>query len=94
MSIAKKRPINYNINKPNAFGKLIIKYVKTNKERNLLLSLEGHFLIYDHGKLTLTCLDCNHKCVCCENVVIYETVNDFIMHLETKHGIKCPLKNT
>ena len=87
--MSSRKKLNSFKNKPSAFEKLIIKYVPTTKERNLLLSLKDHFLIYDHGKLTLTCIDCGHECVCCENIVIYETVNDFVEHLKIKHNIKC-----
>ena len=89
MSSIKKKPISNIKKNPNAFEKLIIKYIPTTKERSILLTLKDHFLIYDHGNLTLTCIDCGHKCVCCDNVVIYKTINDFVEHLKIKHNIKC-----
>jgi len=74
-------------NKATAFEKLIIKSVSDIHNRNLLLSLQGHFLIYNYQQLTLTCLDCGHKCVCCDDVVIYNTVDSFVNHMKLAHNI-------
>ena len=83
----KKGPISNTKIKIDKIDKLLIKYIQNKCDRNKLSQFKKHFYIYDHGKLTITCADCGHNCVCCENSHIYHNVDDFINHLKIIHKI-------